>query len=44
MVYVFYKKNLFEATEKANAELMADTKNFTNINPIGKMVEVSIWE
>jgi uncharacterized protein (TIGR02118 family) len=37
-------KDFFAATEKANDELMADIKNFTDIEPVGELVEVSMQE
>lgn len=38
------KKDFFKVIEKANAELMADIKNYTCIEPIAEIVEVSMQE
>jgi hypothetical protein len=37
-------KDFFAVTEKSNAELIADIKNFTDIEPIAWIIEVSMQE
>ena len=38
------KKDFFAATEKSNVELIADIKNFTDIEPVSEITEVSMQE
>lgn len=38
------RKDFLEVIEKANAELMADVKNYTDIEPFAEINEVSMQE
>jgi uncharacterized protein (TIGR02118 family) len=46
MCHLFFntKKDFFEASEKSNAELIEDIKNFTDIEPVAEISEVSLQD